>query len=271
MDTLKNIKFLTALTFNNIKTYRTKPYLTNSQEIEENSIYWYGHATTIINIEGKLILTDPVITKNLGYFKRQAEIPMDITNLKFDYILLSHGHMDHLNFSSLKKLNKDAVIIVPKGYKRLISLLGYKNVHVIRHNETYKDSYLTIKSFEANHDGRRYYLGIDNESHSFLISGKTKKVFFAGDTAYTEAFKGISSDVALLPVGCYKPERFSKMHCNPEESYKMFKMMDCPLMIPIHYKTFILSLENFDETITSLKSLNDNTINVLHIGEVSKF
>jgi len=81
MDTLKNIKFLTTLTLNNIKTYRTKPYLTNSQEIEENSIYWYGHATTIINIEGKLILTDPVITKNLGYFKRQAEIPMDITKI----------------------------------------------------------------------------------------------------------------------------------------------------------------------------------------------
>ena len=140
MDTLKNIKFLTALTLNNIKTYRTKPYLTNSQKIEENSIYWYGHATTIINIEGKLILTDPVIIKNLGYFKRQAQIPMDITSLKFDYILLSHGHMDHLNFSSLKRLNKDAIIIVPKGYKRLISLLGYKKVYVIRHNQTYKDS-----------------------------------------------------------------------------------------------------------------------------------
>ena len=271
MNFLKNINFLTRLTLNNIKTYGAKPLKGNNQSIEENSIYWYGHATIIINIEGKLILTDPVITKNLGYFKRQVEIPMDITKLKFDYILLSHGHMDHLNFSSLKKLNKNTVIIVPKGYKKLISFLGYKNIHVIYHNEVYKDNNITIKSFEANHDGRRYYLGIDKDSHSFLITRKGKSVFFAGDTAYTENFKDINSDIALMPVGCYKPDRFSKMHCSPEESYKMFKMMNCPLMIPIHYKTFILSLENFNETLNTLKSIGDRKINLLHIGEVSKF
>lgn len=271
MNTFENIKFLTKLTLNNIKSYGTKPLSGNDQPIEENSIYWYGHATTIINLEGKLLVTDPVITKNIGYFKRQVEIPMDITKIKFDYILLSHGHIDHLHFSSLRRLNKDAVIIVPKGYKNLIRLLGYTNIHVIRHNECYCDNHIKVKSIEANHDGRRYYFGIDDESHSYLIERKQKRVFFAGDTAYTENFKGITSDVALMPVGCYKPDRFSKMHCNPEESYQMFKMMNCPLMIPIHYKTFILSLENFNDTLYTLKSLSDNCINLLHIGEVSKF
>lgn len=271
MKTLSNIKFLTKLTYNNIKTYGIKQIAGNNQTIEENSVYWFGHATTIINLDGKLILTDPVITNTMGYFKRQVSIPMDITKLKFDYIILSHGHTDHLNFSSLRQLNKDAIVIVPKGYKRLLNILGYKNVQVIRHNDTYKDEYITIQSIEANHDGRRYYLGPDSESHSYLISGKSKKVFFAGDTAYTENFNGLSSDIALMPVGCYKPDRFSEMHCTPEESYRMFKMMDCPLMIPIHYKTFILSLENFHETIDTLTSFNDHRINMLHIGDVSKF
>ena len=76
-----------------------------------------------MNLSEVLIITDPVISNRLGIFKRVVKKPYDLKNIKFDYILLSHGHMDHLHFPSLSKLNKDAVIIVPKGYKKLIKLL----------------------------------------------------------------------------------------------------------------------------------------------------
>lgn len=36
----------------------------------ENSINWFGHATTIINLSNKIIITDPVFSNSLGYFKR---------------------------------------------------------------------------------------------------------------------------------------------------------------------------------------------------------
>lgn len=74
-----------------------------------------------------------------------------------------------------------------------------------------------------------------------------------------------------MPVGCYKPDRFLKMHCSPEESYRMFDMMDCPIMMPIHYKTFMLSLENFEETHNSLIQIDDNKVNVTDVGQVVKF
>ncbi|MBL4930528.1 MBL fold metallo-hydrolase [Clostridium paridis] len=271
MKVLSNIKFLTTLTINNIKTYGKPAGVEFNDPIENNSVYWYGHATTIINLEGKLILTDPVITNNLGYFKRQVKIPMNLRTLKFDYILLSHGHSDHIHFSSLMQINKDAKVIAPKGYKRFLTLLGFKNVFILNHGKVYDDGIIKVKSIEAKHDGRRYYLGKPTESHSFLIRGKYKSVFFAGDTAYTENFKGISCDIALMPVGCYKPDKFLAMHCSPLESYKMFEMMDCPIMLPIHYKTFILSLEDFNETFTSLTSIEDEKVAIAKIGQVVKF
>ncbi|MDO5518119.1 MAG: MBL fold metallo-hydrolase, partial [Clostridium sp.] len=120
-------------------------------------------------------------------------------------------------------------------------------------------------------DGRRFYVGIDNESISYLIERNGKSVFFAGDTALTENYKNIKCDVALMPVGCYKPDRFSYMHCTPEQSYEMYKMMDSKVMIPIHYKTFIISLEDFKETEDSLLNLNDDSIKIIDIGETYSF
>lgn len=271
MNFFKNTVFLSRLVYNNIREYFKKRETVSSDAIHENSLNWYGHATVIININNKNIITDPVLGNRVGFFKRVAEKPYNALDIKFDYILLSHGHMDHLDFNSLRKLNKDAIVIVPKGYNKILRALGFKKVFTLRHNGIYEDEYLKITSFPANHDGRRFYLGIDDESNSYLIESSHKKVFFAGDTAYIDNYKGIQCDVAIMPVGCYKPERFTYMHCTPEEGYKMFKTMSSKAMIPVHYKTFKISLEDFSETYSRLKKLNDPDIKIIDIGETYKF
>jgi L-ascorbate metabolism protein UlaG (beta-lactamase superfamily) len=271
LNFFSNINFLFHLTFNNIKEYFKKSEPIKSDEIVKNSVNWFGHATTVINLSNKIIITDPVFSNLLGYFKRLTQKPNYISNLKVDYILLSHGHMDHLNFPSLLKLNKDATVIVPKGYVSILKLLGFKNVILLHPGDVYKDDFIKITAYEANHDGRRFYFGQDNESISYLIERESKSVFFAGDTALTNNFNNINCDIALMPVGCYKPDRFSYMHCTPEQSYEMFKMMECPIMIPIHYKTFKISLEDFQETEESLLNLNDNSIKIIDIGETYNF
>ena len=205
MDLSSKIKFLSKLTTNNIKEYFKEQIPVNNEPLVYNSVNWYGHATTLINMSDTIVLTDPIIGNHLGYFKRVVERPFDLTTQRTDYILLSHGHMDHLNFSSLSKLNKDSVIIVPYGYNRIISLMGYKNVVTLRDGEVYKD------------------------------------------------------------------DNFSEMHCTPLEGYQMFTMMDSKAMIPIHYKTFKISLEVFDETYQTLKNIDDSKIKLIDIGSTYKF
>lgn len=270
MHFIDNIKFLSRLTYNNIKEYTNSRSITASDKLVLNSIYWFGHATTIMNLDNNIIITDPVLSNRLGYFKRIVNMPTNIKNKKLDYILLSHGHMDHLHFSSLRKLNKDAIVIVPKGYKRILQFLGFKNVILLRHGESYVDKNIKITAIEANHDGRRFYIGIDKESNSYMIESLSHKVFFAGDTALTDSFDGLTCDAAIMPVGCYMPKRFEHMHCSPIQSYNMFNNMNAKAMIPIHYKTFKISLENFDETEETLKNIGDPRIKLINIGQTYK-
>ncbi|MGL4875883.1 MAG: MBL fold metallo-hydrolase [Clostridium sp.] len=271
MNFFKNVHFLSRLTYTNVREYLNERTPVSKHALTKNSIHWYGHATTVIDMDGKLILTDPVISNRLGFFKRVSHKPTEIQDTKFHYILLSHGHMDHMHFPSLRKFNKDAIVICPRGYKRILTLLGFKHVILLRPGQVFEDNYLKIKSIQAKHDGRRFYVGIDKESNSYLIERNGKKVFVAGDTAMTNRFNKVSCDVAVFPVGCYKPERFSYMHCSPTEAYTMFKNMNAKYMLPVHYKTFKISLEDFDETYSTLQSFKDNNVKILDIGETFEF
>lgn len=263
------IKYFYNLNKRNFNSYFSKTLDSCCEEIVNNSVHWVGHATTIINIDNIIVVTDPVVSKNLGHIKRLVKPSVDLRKFHIDYILLSHGHMDHIDFKTLKGLNKDAVIIAPKQFKFSLKLLGFKKVFTSI--ETYDDENLSIKAIDAKHAGNRYPVGKPRNSYSYLIQRNSKKVFFAGDTSFTEAYKDIEADIALMPVGCYKPDEFKLMHCSPEESFNMFKMMNVKTMIPIHYKTYILAEDNDEDTVNTLNKLNDGSVNIIDIGQTVKF
>ena len=79
------------------------------------------------------------------------------------------------------------------------------------------------------------------------------------------------ADIAIMPVGCYKPDEYQEMHCSPEQSFKMFKMTKSKFMIPIHYKTYILAQDDDEVTCDTLERINDGSIKIIDIGQTVKF
>jgi len=259
--------YMYQLHIRNARNYMHSILIPEVEELCENSIHWVGHATTIINLEQNIILTDPVIGSRIGHLRRIVKPSYTSEGINADYILLSHGHMDHMNFASLKKLKKISTVLCPFGYKKKLESIGFKKVVGVKPGDCYQDEKMKITAIMSKHNGSRHLFSKEKNCISYLMESKNKAVLFVGDTALTDSFDNIKSDAVIMPVGCYKPDEFQGMHCSPKQGFEMFKRMDAPYMIPVHYKTFILAQDDDNETIRILESLNDGSIKILKIGQ----
>ena len=219
------------------------------------SILWVGHATVLIQIHDKVIITDPVFTKTVGLLaKRSVEPGIDPTSItRLNTVLISHLHFDHFSYSSLDMLPKQATLILPPGGAEYSPEFGFTETREGRSWEVIEEDGLRITPVPVRHFGGRYgfdvFWGAARPYTGYVIEYKGTTVFFSGDTAYDpEFFKEIGKrfhiDVALLPIAPVEPRDFMKrVHTDPEEALHAFEDLGAKIMIPIHHDTFFQGLE----------------------------
>jgi L-ascorbate metabolism protein UlaG (beta-lactamase superfamily) len=222
-------------------------------------ISWIGHATFLLHVAGKTILTDPVFGSISYFFTFQRLTPPGIAleNLPpIDVVLISHNHPDHMDEVTLQALKKayNPLFLVPKGDKFWFTRRGFKRVEECMWWDKYPLSrQINITFLPAIHWSRR---GLFDHNRSlwggWMIEAQvpeTRTIYFAGDTAYGTHFRAIadsypSIDAALLPISPAEPRAL--MHCshlNPEEAGKAFLDLSARCMIPMHWGAFRLGTE----------------------------
>lgn len=224
-------------------------------------ITFIGHSTLLIEGSCKALLTDPVFVPQLFHLKRSGEMkwrPADLPPLTA--VLLSHTHLDHLNFESFSYIKTSTPIIVPEGSGALISRnLGNPVIELAKWAD-HEISGARIHAMPAIHGNRPFSIYWYKQALGYMIEMDSKTIFFSGDTAYGTHFRDISHsfsvDAALLTVGAYKPAFYMKYyHMNPREAVQAFLDLKAKVMIPIHWGAFRLGLETLDEPIEWLKKL----------------
>ena len=254
--------------------YKPEPFQWKDNDL---TLAWIGHSTVLINFFGKWILTDPVLFGRIGVSFLGGVIgPSRITPPalqigefpKPDIILLSHAHMDHMDFSTLKSFAKkypDQIdVITAYLTKDVIDGLPWKSLHVMDWNEELTLQNIRFRANEVKHFGWRYpwekdrsrgYMKDGRSYNSYLIEYKNKKVLFGGDMSLHDKLRPLKKeniDVAIMPIGAYNP--WIKNHCNPEQALQMASEIEAKYFIPIHTKTFNQSQEPFNEAIDWMKS-----------------
>jgi N-acyl-phosphatidylethanolamine-hydrolysing phospholipase D len=249
------------------------------------SILWVGHATVLIQIRDKVIITDPVFTKTVGMLaKRSVEPGLDpVAITRLNTILISHLHFDHFSYGSLDMLPKQATLILPPGGAEYTPEFGFANTHEAKTWETIEEDSLRITPVPVQHFGGRYGFdvlwGPPRPWTGYVIEYKGITVFFAGDTGYNpEYFKEIGQrfhiDVALLPIAPVEPREFMKrVHTDPTEALQVFEHLGAKIMIPIHHDTFFQGLEpdvgyarTLMQSLIEERGLQDR-VKLLSIGE----
>jgi L-ascorbate metabolism protein UlaG (beta-lactamase superfamily) len=254
------------------------------KEILENksltSYTWIGHSTFFIQMNGLNILTDPVWAKRMGFQKRLTEPGIPLVEMpEIDVVVISHGHYDHLDFPSLKKLNGNPHYFVPVGLKSLFLKKGFQKVTEMIWWESVEHKGIHIHFVPAQHWTRRTLTDM-NTSHwgGFIFQNKEETFYFVGDTGYFPGFKEIAErfqiDVVFMPIGAYEPEWFMAVsHISPEDSVKAFLELKAQVFVPMHYGAFRLADDTGPEALERLLSewekrkLPVEQLKVLSIGE----
>ncbi len=216
-----------------------------------------GHSTVLMNFLGSWLLTDPVFSMRVGIGwnpfiigpKRHLRLALPIRELpKPEFILLSHAHFDHLDTSSLRRFSRDTPIVTAKGTADL--LRRFRNVHELAWGESFQSSSIDISAVKVNHWGARMIKDEHRGYNGYVIEKAGHRIFYAGDTAMTDAFShlgadGKTYDLALMPIGAYDP--WIRAHCTPEQARTMALAAGAKTFVPMHHQTFKLSSEPMDE------------------------
>ncbi|WP_066308911.1 MBL fold metallo-hydrolase [Bacillus sp. FJAT-29814] len=254
------------------------------EEILENrnrtSYTWIGHSTFLIQLNGLNILTDPVWAQRMGFQKRLTAPGLPLEELpEMDVVVISHGHYDHLDFPTLKKLKGNPQYFVPAGLKSLFVKKGYKKVIEMNWWDSIDYEGMKVHFVPAQHWTRRTMTDM-NTSHwgGFIFEGHSETMYFVGDTGYFSGFKEIGRrftiDTVFMPIGAYEPEWFMKdSHINPEDSIKAYLELGGKMFVPMHYGAYRLADDTGPEALERLTrewhrlSLPQEQLKVLKIGE----
>jgi L-ascorbate metabolism protein UlaG (beta-lactamase superfamily) len=246
------------------------------------SVTYVGHATALIRMDGVNVLTDPVYSSRLVLPKRLVAPGVALDALpRLDVVLVSHGHMDHLDVPTHRKLPKNGTVaVVAKNLADLVARHGYRDVIELPWGETITVRDVRITAVPVKHWGTRNVWPDDRGWTGFVLEHDGGTVFFPGDTAYFPGFRDYgrrwSIDVALLPIGAYEPPAFRRVHMNPEDALAALVDLDAGAMVPIHWGTFVVSYEPIDEPVSWLLELAaerglTERVAVLRHGESRRF
>jgi N-acyl-phosphatidylethanolamine-hydrolysing phospholipase D len=253
---------------------------------EENNndkikVIWIGHATSLVNIENKIILMDPVFSHRCSPWgkwvgpARYTPVPFEVDRIpRCDAVLISHNHYDHLDTASVKKLHDKfsstgLTWFCGSGTKKFFKSVGIaeENVNELSWWESVKFRGLEFVFTPSQHwCGRWGPLDRNNSLWgSWCVLGQKKRFFFAGDTAYCNTFTNIGKkygafDLSFIPIGAYHPRKFLQpQHVDPQQAVQLHLDVKSKKSIAIHWATFALAKEFYlapkEELTTALNDL----------------
>jgi L-ascorbate metabolism protein UlaG (beta-lactamase superfamily) len=230
-------------------------------------VTWLGHSTTLIEIDGTTVLTDPVWSERASPSRwagprRFHPPPLALASLPhIDAVLISHEHYDHLDMASVEALAARGIAFhVPLGIGPHLRAWGVPRAQIFEHDwwqQAELPSGLRLVSTPARHfNGRGVPGRIGALWTSWSLIGPRHRVFFSGDSGPSRAFSEIARregpfDLALLEIGQYDFS-WGDIHLGPIGALDAHAALGAKLLLPIHWATFQLAYHAWSEPAETL-------------------
>ena len=190
---------------------------------------YYGHSSFQVEISGNKILFDPFISYN-DFAKH-----INIGSLKPDYILLSHGHSDHIADCIAIAQNSGAKVICSWEIHEWLNHRGIKNTHPMNTGGKWIFGSFTVKCTAAQHSSGLPDGSYGGNPMGFIVMGAEGNFYYSGDTSLTTDMalvpKWAKLNFAVLPIG----DNFTM---DAADAAECAMLINCKTIVGVHYDTF---------------------------------
>jgi L-ascorbate metabolism protein UlaG (beta-lactamase superfamily) len=193
-------------------------------------VRWLGHSTLLLETDGVHVLIDPFFTGN-------PACPLGADDVSADFILVSHGHGDHIGDCIPIARRTGATVIANYEIAEWLKGQGLSKVHGQQHGGGFNHPFGRVKLTLAFHGSALPDGSYGGNPAGFLITGKDgKKIYDAADTGLFGDMKLIGEegiDLAFLPLG-------DNYTMGPDDALRAVKFLTPRKVVPIHYNTWPL-------------------------------
>lgn len=223
------------------------------------NITYYGHSCFGVEINGKHLLFDPFISPN------ELAKDIDVNKVKADYILISHGHEDHIADAIVIAERTKAKVICSWEVNVWLGNKGVENIHPMNVGGKVKMDFGNVKCVAAAHSSSMPDGTYGGNPMGFVIESKEGNFYYAGDTALTYDMKLIGDyrqiDFAFLPIG----DNFTM---GIDNAIIACDFINCNDIIGMHYDTFgYIKIDKTDAINRFTRS--GKRLTLLNIGETA--
>lgn len=252
---------------------------------DEDVMVWFGHSSYFIQLDGKKILVDPVLSQNASpvSFTTKAFKGTDIYTADdipgIDYLFITHDHWDHLDYETVMMLKpRIGKVVCGLGVGEHFQRWGFEPESIIEmqwDDVDVPDTGFTIHCLPTRHFSGRGLKRNQSLWVSYMVQTPTFKFYIGGDggydtyyTKFGETFGPI--DLAILENGQYDMD-WRYIHMLPEQVLQTAKDLRARRLMPVHSSKFSLSCHPWDEPLKRITAANQNKeqdIITPKIGEV---
>jgi len=207
---------------------------------------YYGQSCFLLEADGKKFLFDPFITHN------PLAKHIDIKSIEADYILVSHGHGDHVADLVEIANQTNALVIAIAEVADWAGKQGIKNVHGMNFGSQNFD-FGKLRMVWATHSAALPDGTCGGNPAGYVLELENKTIYFAGDTALTMEMKLLAElynlSYAILPIG-------GNYTMDVDDAIIATKYIDCNTVIGVHYNTFPVIEIDTEEALAKFKREN---------------
>lgn len=251
---------------------------------EEDILVWFGHSSYFMQLGGKRILVDPVLSGNASplSFTTKSFNGSDVYTVEeipaIDYLFISHDHYDHLDYKTVSALApRVKKVITGLGTGAHLESWGYDTARIIEkdwYERVVLEDDFVINTVPARHFSGRGFKRNGTLWVSFVLTTPEWNIYIGGDSGYDDHFAAIGEqygpfDLVILENGQYN-KSWKYIHMMPEEVVQAAIDLKARKLFPVHWSKFALALHDWDESIVRLvKESQRRQMPLLHpmIGE----